>query len=499
MNYIYELKSIFSQPDVRISERVKCVDISFVIADIPDFCNLVEFIESFPARDKVRIILTDDSEDRLIFDNAQSVKKSQYDSFCENAELSESINVTVTIEKGISNGCISIYCYNEFVKDICSLDLFDILCVFSELLEQQEFLNFIVYDNSCSFMTKTMCFSPDENKMITDGFCRLDRLQESRDMSRISCSKKIDLIPDDFRITVDTQDNPITDIFKKLTTLLSVAFTATSFGIDKQKFSAQVTGQRCMTYEANFSDLKNNDEIYKIYNWIYTDGNAIDKAIIARNVLSLHCKYTNLLEIDALVFASIQSNYTLYLRDNVSQYLDLKNKVAEYICDVITRTGEYSMSILEKFKHNLIAVFGFLFTVILANIVSDAPLDNIFTYDITLIIEIILGGSVIFWGISLYELKYNINKVETGYEALKENYLSVLSQDDIKEVFNNDSLIINTKKEINKKVVIISIIWLLLIAVGLIVVENVSDYTPIATFFSEAIKLFKKIINSFGT
>ena len=39
---------------------------------------------------------------------------------------------------------------------------------------------------------------------------------------------------------------------------------------------------------------------------------------------------------------------------------------------------------LDKFKTNLLAILGFLFSVILANIVSDQPLDNIFTKDITI-------------------------------------------------------------------------------------------------------------------
>lgn len=48
---------------------------------------------------------------------------------------------------------------------------------------------------------------------------------------------------------------------------------------------------------------------------------------------------------------------------------------------------------LDKFKTNLLAILGFLFSVILANIVSDQPLDNIFTKDITILSEIVLIAS----------------------------------------------------------------------------------------------------------
>lgn len=92
--------------------------------------------------------------------------------------------------------------------------------------------------------------------------------------------------------------------------------------------------------------------------------------------------------------ASIQTNYNLYLRDNVTQYLELKNKVAEFITDIVSRTGEYATEMLDKFKTNLLAILGFLFSVILANIVSDQPLDNIFTKDITILSEIVLIASL---------------------------------------------------------------------------------------------------------
>lgn len=49
--------------------------------------------------------------------------------------------------------------------------------------------------------------------------------------------------------------------------------------------------------------------------------------------------------------ASIQTNYNLYLRDNVTQYLELKNKVAEFITDIVSRTGEYATEMLDNFNY----------------------------------------------------------------------------------------------------------------------------------------------------
>lgn len=156
----------------------------------------------------------------------------------------------------------------------------------------------------------------------------------------------------------------------------------------------QIVGQRSIDYAFKIDDVEGNRVLYKIYDWIYSGGSSIDKAIIARNIICLHCKYEPLLKVDTKILASIQSNYNLYLKDNVTQYLEMRNKVAEFISDIMSRTGEYATDLLDKFKTNIIAVFGFLFSVILANIVSDQPLDNIFTRDITIILELVLVGSV---------------------------------------------------------------------------------------------------------
>ena len=65
---------------------------------------------------------------------------------------------------------------------------------------------------------------------------------------------------------------------------------------------------------------------------------------------------------------------------------------------------------LDKFKTNLLAILGFLFSVILANIVSDQPLDNIFTKDITILSEIVLIASFGYLFISYQQSKYELTK-----------------------------------------------------------------------------------------
>lgn len=170
--------------------------------------------------------------------------------------------------------------------------------------------------------------------------------------------------------------------------------------------------------------------------------------------------------------------------------LELKNKVAEFISDTVSKTGEYATGLLDKFKNNVIAIFGFMFTVILANIVSDQPLDNIFTKEITILVECVLVGSFIYLIICYLQSKYEIDKVYESYEYLKVNYKEILTEDDLLEIFKNDEIAIKMKRTIDKSKRLYLIIWIAFLILALIVVETLS----ISPIYQSLFNIFKNIL-----
>ncbi len=88
------------------------------------------------------------------------------------------------------------------------------------------------------------------------------------------------------------------------------------------------------------------------------------------------------------------------------------------------------------------AILGFLFSVILSNEHSYLirPLDNIFTKDITILSEIVLIASFGYLLISYQQSKYELQKVYSSYDKLKDSYREILTEDDIRECFQNDDI-----------------------------------------------------------
>lgn len=486
---LIELIQAAAIKELVVSERMKVYEASFKfeIENAPEYKYFSNIIHYIPKRDRIKITLQDETERIYSFIDTN---EDNYKEFINDTLSDEVIEVKISINKEAVDNHFSIYAFDEFASDILSLPLEDIMIAFSVLLKQSpEFLVFDVYSPVTMFATKTMFFVPYGNGKINTEFNRKKRIEDCKEVSYFYNFDIYEVLPDDFKLTIDYENNPLTEIFQKIMVLLSVSFIATSSTISDNQLKGIINGQRTMEYCCEINQLPNNKTLYGIYNWIYTDGSPIDKAIIARNVISLHCKYVSITEIDEKVMASIQSNYNLYLKENVKEYLELKNKVAKFISDTVSKTGEYATNLLDKFKSNIIAIFGFIFTVILANIVSDQPLNNLFIREITILVECVLLGSFVYLIVCYCQSRYEIKKVYDSYEELKLNYKNILTDNDLSEVFGNDEILNKMKKSINKSEKIYLGIWIIFLIGSFFIIESIS----VSPTYESVLKMLQNI------
>ena len=462
---------------------------SFSVSQAVEFSEFMQIIQMIPIRDEIRIFLSLENEDPFII--VRNSNEAEYRAFIEGALEDETITAKIEINKSLVDGRFSIYRYYKFVEDIVDLSIEEVLKTFSMFWNVAEkSIVFELFDSPNIFYTKTMYFLPVGNREIDCIFNRTQRLLACRDNSYFYNQDSYGLLPDAFKIEVGYEGNPFKELFMKLETILAASYIASNAVIQGGQMKLQIMGQCSVDYVCRMNEITENQVLYKIYDWIYSGGSSIDKAIIARNIICLHCKYESLLKLDEKVLSSIQSNYNLYLKDNVGQYLELKNKVAEFISDIVSRTGEYATELLDKFKANVIAIFGFLFTVVIAGIVSDQPLDNIFTKDITVILELVLVGSAVYLFICYGQSKFQMNKVYESYEKLKKSYDKILMEDDIQECFQGDHLISDMKKTIGKSEKIYLFLWVVFLLVLLVIVEYISEAPVVVPFLKKIVGFF---------
>ena len=466
-------------------ERRKVYEASFAFQTehAPQYQEWMTIIREIPQRDEVKIFLESVSEESCII--TRESEKAEYTSFIEKVLEDDEISVKVEIQKSVRDDRFSIYNFKEFSEDLLGIPLNEAMRFFALLFgETQRFIIFELFRGEDIFYTKTMFFLPAGKAMAVSGFDRRQRLQGCREISYFYNQETYELLPDDFRFEKDYDENLLKKMFSKLETILSACYLASNATVQSGRVKLQIIGQRSAEYVCRFDEIDENSILYKLYDWIHSGGNSIDKAAIARNIICLHCKYEPLLKVDEGVLASVQSSYNLYLKDNVTQYLELKSKIAEFISDIVSRTGEYATELFDRFKINLIAIFGFLFTVVIANIVSDQPLDNIFTRDITVILELVLLGSLIYLIICYIQSKYQIAKVYESYESLKKSYERILAQEDIEECFQEDKLLLRMEKRIIRSRIAYIILWIFFLLMLLVIIEMVSDAPTSVTIWN---------------
>jgi len=484
MNYIAHIKQTFSASDMAVDERMKQVELNFssLPSKLPKADVFSSLMSSFPRRDAIKVFMKDDSGSNFNFDSSCEMNITEYAAFVDSLFEEDFVDIVIEISKGFEANKLSIYDFGSFCEDILQLKMEDVMLAFSELYSERDFLEFEVFDRDIFFRTGTMTFSSATQRINWDVSSRKEKLEKCKEASYFYHQSLYPLLPEDFYIEVDFENNILSSIFLKISMILSLAYLASTSSIFNNELRIQITGQRNLDYSYILDEINYNKELYKIYCWIFTDGNAVDKALLARNSISAHCKFAEITKLDGKTFVSIQANYNLYIKNNVTQYIELTNSLAEFIQKSTDNVSECLTQLHAGIKTNFIAVISFIFTAVLANIVNGQPLNNILTYDITVILYIVLIGSFAYLAISVSEVRSKKKRMSSQYDSLIDHYKKLLPEDEVNRIADNGNLLEKAKVELRRGVVRWSIVWCALILLAFIIIDVCGDGPKLLAF-----------------
>ena len=490
------LENVFQSNITWFSERVSTCELKLTVSrsHILSYNDIVNCINTINHENRTQIIITNPDEDTLYISDSDMKCEQEYNRYFSCAEPEDDFELKIIIDKEIVDDKFVIYNYQSFTDDLLDNSLSELMSVFSNLLKDRESIVFHVLDESIFWCTKTMMFTGNPDTCFSESMKRISRIETCKQASFFQSTGNMELIPDDFDIINNIKDNPYASLFNKIRTILSLCYFSSSATIDRDSMKCIINGQRSISFNYSLSDIYNNKTLYDIYTWVFTEGNYVDKAIIARNIISLHCKYCSILDIDSSIFISITSSYGIYLKENVSQYLDAKTKVSEFISEIGSKMTANAFELLNDFKRNILAIFSFLLTVILVNIVSEHPLENFLTREITMLLELILFGSLVYFVISLIQSYAAFKRIQKSYSSLKKNYEGVFSPDEIDDIFNNDNLYLDSEKLVKRNMKIFSAIWVIFIIIAFLTIEFTSPNPIIRPLLIEPIEELKKVL-----
>lgn len=468
-----EMKRIFKCDNISVSERLNTVETSFDIEfqDFPVKEELLNIFSILPTRDTLELTLKNYSGDIIQITNSQ-VEDCDISKLTDGLSPDDDISVSVRIDKNIFDNKFSIYDFDSFSDDLIRRETIEVMKWFSNCLRNRDFLRFEVFDYDISFSTRTLAFESNSDAIFTPRVNRLQRLKKCKENACFYNMNTYEIIPDDFIFEgIMRAGENLKSLFGKLATILSLIYVVSYSSIDDHNINFQINGQRTTNQTIDLDSIEENVKWISIYNWIFTDGNPTDKMLITHNVMSLYCKYESFFYLNETMFDAIKTNYNLYLRTNVSQYLDMKRDISKFIENIVAQVSDYALNILSKFKANLIAIFVFLFTVVLTNIGKKQNWEDIFTKHTIYIIELFVMGSMVYMVICIFETRYQLKKVRLGYQELKNNYKGVLSDLEIKEAFKKDSLFKEVNKSAKRGMIGWSIVWGVTLLLSIIVIE----------------------------
>lgn len=485
MDYLAEIQRVFQCTAYIIEERIKQVAMKMTVypRNLPTYENLLSLVNSFPERDYVKFVLKDDGSSEYTIDSKGKQNQVEYDGFKLGLFEEDPVYMTVEINKRVVDDQVSIYSFKRFCDDILSLAMTDVLAAFVDFYREAEHLYFKVYSDDVFCKTGTMAFSSAEHTITWGLSDRKDRLNRCRETACFYHQPNYPLLPDDFNIEVDFQGNPLSFLFSQISTALSLVYLSTNSSIQNGELRTQITGQRNLDYTTRLAEIKPNYELYRIYHWIFTEGNSVDKALLARNSISSHCKLAGIGNLDERTFVSIQANYNLYLKDNVAKYIELTNAMAGFILDSTNNVTNCITQLLGNLKGNILAVMSFVFTVVLANIVSGQPLENIFTFQIKIIMYIVFIGSLVYYLISVAEVSYKKRKMMDQYHDLLKHYEKVLPHEEINQITEKGKALSCAESSLKQGMFFWSVVWIATIMIAFLIVDYIGDYPHLVANF----------------
>ncbi len=417
----------------------------FDLQKMPRESDYSQIIDSLNNRDTLHLSILKDNEVIDNFTNRNNGNFTNYiDTLNNELTIGDNIEIIITIEKNKKGNTISVYNLDWFVKYLNSLSFLTFLNILERYLDNES-LNLENQEpdlDGDNFYTRTITLTNSHSNGKIEKAFRENRTHNAITLCHWDIGEKL-LLPDDFHpINTERGNEDLTTIFQKVCLLYTTMFIFDYFNVKENNFMYKLNGYKTFGQQISTIkieniniDIKSLDLFYKIYQWIYSGGNTNDKISIARNIISLNYN-PETLEIQNTAFDAILSNYKIYERQNVKQYIEIRNKLSEILIDLQGKIDKIVDGFSGDYKKNIVTLLSFFISVIVIRVVSKGDFIGGFTTEIIILSYSFLVISIGLLIYSRWEFSKRVEMFDKHYEQLKERYKELLSEDELKKIFN---------------------------------------------------------------
>jgi|GEM_PF-1404197 len=385
--------------------------------------------------------------------------KDLHDQFLDDDH--DDVNIDIKIYKNINNNNLSIYSVETFFEFIKTSPLTRNLKNLSDFFG--EFLAFEVFNDIQRFGSNTITFYPTSEEYVFNADVNPQReiyLSKINDHANVH-GGDFQFIPTDFYLIERGVLEELNEWFDSLCSMFSIFSIANNASYcDSEKVRFKIDGYRSVfTKEKPFLELGAFVQYtYQIFEWIYGNGECGDKLGLVRNVLTLHLDENRDISFDEKTINAIRSNYQIYLQSNVDSYMEVKNKITEFVLESSSKVHNLCDIFIENFRNSIIAFVTFLLTVVLVNGIQTGDIEKIFSNAVIYIVGILSLVSIVWLILSCFDVWRRFGHYcNSTLNTLRINYHCILVDEEIEEVTVGQFS--SNRDYLKKQLIVYSLSW----------------------------------------
>lgn len=477
MRYHYFLNSIGTPNRIEIFEedfKEFSIEYSYPLILLPKKESFKKIFEEVKNSDNCSIYFSIDQSEVVLIkdDNSFDFSFIELKNLLSSHEEGEKIYVKINIYKTSKDNQFHFYSKDCFYNYIKSFDSLSLATFFSSSIFNHTSKVYILINDFAGTLNSSKFSISAQYRVEEEGYdSREKRITNITSNNHSSFLAKLNVLAEDFIFIGNGEiERLVLERFQRLAKILLIASIFDVTDLTKESFYYKLNGYKSISesIDPNNINISNLDDFFNIYLWIYSGGNIIDKIGLARNLISLHLRKDSSLELEGDVFESLKSSYKIYERQNVKQYIEVRNKMSDQILDYGKRVASFTDNFANGFQKSALSLVTFFSSMIVTRILV-APKNNLdFILYSTLITLVFIGITLIYMIISRYELNEQESRFKKSYKDFKKRYTDLLTEEDIARILNNDEEHNSDLEYIKKKKRWYTNLWILVLFLILI-------------------------------
>lgn len=378
----------------------------------------------------------------------------------------EKIEILIRVSKELKEGIISVYSYPDFLRFLEGLTTQALFFEFNFYLQKGNFLIFEHQNDGPIVVTSSIWWVNRQFSGLPNTIDRTIITSRAKTSCHYNFLSKFSLLPQDFSI-ISSECPKLENLLGKCEIILSIIYLYDITNLQNNVLEYRLNGYKSISGKADLSHVMPDSEhqYFNIFTWVYDSGNFVDKLGLARNIISLHLESKDRIELKGDPYRSIQSSYKVYEKQNIRQYIEIRNKISDQLLSFHDRANKIIETFASGFQKSAFALITFYISAIILKVLNKDKLIEVFTIDAAVLSTAFILCSIVYYLVLKWEVKAQRNRFERNYRNVKRRYTDLLDEQDIIRILNHDHEFLNDVAFIKDKEKNYSIMWFVFLAI----------------------------------